>query len=59
MNHYIDAQCKHMIAMVNTFEQACQMAITEDDGSISKEEEKALKKIRAASKRFKTELNKI
>ena len=59
MNYYIDAQCKNMIAMVNTFEQACTMAATKDDGALSKEEEKKLKKIRAAAKRFKDELNKI
>lgn len=59
MNYYIDAQCKNMIAMVKTFEQACTMAATKDDGTLSKEEEKQLKKIRAAAKRFKDKLNKI
>lgn len=59
MNHYIDAQCKNMIATVNTFEYACQLAATKDDGIISKEEEKQLKKIMSAAKRFKDELSKI
>lgn len=59
MNYYIDAQCKNMIAMVNTFEQACTMAASKDDGTISKEEEKQLKKIHAAAKKFKDELSKI
>lgn len=59
MNYYIDAQCKNMIAMVNTFEQACTLAAREDDGTISKDEEKQLKKIRAAAKKFKDELSKI
>lgn len=59
MNYYIDAQCKNMIAMVSTFEQACIMAASKDDGTTSKEEEKQLKKIRAAAKKFKDELSKI
>lgn len=59
MNIYIDAQCKNMIAMVNTFEHACLIAATKDDGKISKDEEKVLKKITAATKRFKDDLSKL
>ena len=59
MNSDIDAQCRHMIAMVSTFEQACSMAATTDDGHISSDEEKALRKIRASAKRFKDELSKV
>ena len=32
MNSYIDAQCRNMIAMVSTFEQACTMAAMKDNG---------------------------
>ena len=56
MNSYIDAQCKHMIAMIGTFEQACELATKRDDGIKSKEEEKTIKKIKAASEKFKAEL---
>ncbi len=59
MNSYIDAQCRNMIAMVSTFEQACTMAAMKDNGKISTEEEKSLKKIRASAKKFKEELSKI
>lgn len=59
MNMYIDAQCKNMIAMVSTFEHACEMAAKQDDGKISKEEEKSLQKIRNAAQKFKVELGKI
>lgn len=59
MNSYMDAQCRHMIAMIDTFENACKMASTQDDGLTSKDEEKALKKITAAAERFKAELNKL
>ena len=59
MNYYIDAQCKNMIAMVNTFLQACELAAKQDDGSITKEELKKLKRITKAADAFKTELNRI
>ena len=59
MNTYILMQCRNMIAMLNTFEQSCKLAASKDDGSISKEEEKALKKIHAATEKYKTELKKI
>lgn len=59
MNYYIDAQCKNMIAMVKTFEAACEIAAKTDDGKISKEEMKQLKKIQAAADKFKKELSKI
>ena len=45
--------------MVSTFEQSCKMAAMHDDGSISREEEKALKAINAAAEKFKRELSKI
>ena len=45
--------------MIGTFEQACKMAVLQDDGSISKEETKALKTINAAAEKFKKELSKI
>ena len=48
-----------MIIMVGTFEQACKLAATQDDGNISKEEAKALKSINAAAEKFKKELSKI
>lgn len=59
MNYHIDAQIMNMKAMVKTFEQSCRMAATKDDGKISPEEEKVLKKISAASQKFIKELDKI
>lgn len=59
MNYYIDAQCRNMIAMVNTFLQACELAAKQDDGSITKEELKKLKRITKAADAFKAELNRI
>lgn len=59
MNYYIDAQCKNMIAMINTFLQGCELAAKKDDGTISKDELKKLKRINKAAEAFKAELKKI
>lgn len=59
MNTFLKSQCRNMIVMVGTFEQACKLAATQDDGNISKEEAKALKSINTAAEKFKKELSKI
>ena len=56
MNSYINAQILNMIAMVRVFEQSCQNAATKDDGKISRDEEKQLKKIKIAAQKFIKEL---
>lgn len=59
MNSFIETQCRTMITTVSAFEQACQLAAMQNDGKISKDEQRALKKIKAASKAFKNSLSKI
>lgn len=59
MNSYIKAQILNITTMTKTFEQACEMAAMKDDGMISREEEKQLKKIKAASQKFRKELESI
>nr|WP_325230010.1 hypothetical protein [uncultured Oscillibacter sp.] len=59
MNSYIKAQILNITTMTKTFEQACEMAAIKDDGKISREEEKQLKKIKAASQKFRKELESI
>jgi len=59
MNYHIDAQIINMKTIVRTFEQSCRMAATKDDGKISPEEEKILKKISAATQRFIKDLDKL
>lgn len=58
MNYHIDAQIINMKAIVKTFEQSCKMAAIKDDGRISPNEEKILKKINAATQRFLKDLDK-
>ena len=59
MNSYIKAQILNITTITKTFEQACEMAAMKDDGKISQEEEKQLKKIKAASQKFRKELESI
>ena len=47
-----------MQAMVQTFERSCEMAAMKDDGKISRDEEKQIKKIKAAAQAFYKELDK-
>lgn len=59
MNTYIDAQITNMITMAKTFEQSCKMAAMKNDGQIDKAEEKALKRIKAATDHFIKELERL
>lgn len=59
MNSYINAQITNMIMLTKTFDQACEFAAMQDDGMKSREEEKKLKKLRAASEKFRKELESI
>lgn len=59
MNPYIAAQIFNAQAMARNFEQACEQAARQDDGKISKDEEKTLKKVHAITARFINDLNKL
>ena len=59
MNTYIYAQILNMQAMANTFERSCEMAAMKDDGKISRDEEKQLKRIKAAVQAFQKEMEKV
>ena len=59
MNDYIEMQIRNMISMTKTFEQACELAATKNDGKIDAAETKTLKKIRAASSKFIKEIESI
>ncbi len=59
MNNYIQAQITNMITLTRTFDQACDLAAMQDDGMKSREETKMLKKLHAASEKFRKELESI
>lgn len=59
MNSFIKAQILNITTMAQHFKQSCELAAMQDDGKISKSEEKTLKKINQATDRFIRELNSI
>ena len=59
MNSYIQAQIANMITLTRTFDQACDLVAMQDDGMKSREETKKLKKLHAASEKFRKELESI
>lgn len=59
MNSYIKMQLNVMIQYLDSFEQACQIAATKDDGQIDRREKKQLRKIRKSVARFKRDLEKL
>ncbi len=59
MNFELLAQIRNMKNLVGNFEKICRIAAAKDDGKISADEAKTLKKINAASQRFLKELNKL
>ena len=59
MNSYIKMQLNTMIQYLDSFEQACQIAATRDDGQIDRKEEKQLRRIRKSVVRFKRDLERI
>ena len=57
MNYYLKSQVNNMTIMTKAFNDGCHLAVTQNDGSIDKEEAKALKKIDEATQRFIKEIN--
>ena len=54
-NPYLKAQCQNMVSALAAFSTACELAAYEDDGSLSKEELRQLRRIHAAAARFQAE----
>jgi len=48
-----------MLLSLKNFEVGCELAATKDDGSISREEEKQLKRIKKATDKYRKELESI
>lgn len=59
MNRFIESQCQNMLQSIAMFKQSCEFAAKRDDGQISKDEAKTLKKITTAADNFAKELGKI
>lgn len=59
MNDYIKSQIANMLSFTKTFEKACELAATKNDGKVDAAEARTLKKIRAATAKFQKELESI
>ena len=59
MNVFIKSQITNMINMTETFKGSCKMAALQDDGIMSKEEEKQIKQIVEATEKFQKALKAI
>jgi len=59
MNSFIQSQINNMLLSLKNFEVGCELAATKDDGSISREEEKQLKRIKKATDKYRKELESI
>ena len=58
MNAHMITQINQILISVKVFEDSLRIAAQKDDGVISKEEEKIIKKIEKASARYKKQLEK-
>lgn len=56
MNSYMKSQIETMISSLNLFMESLKMSALQDDGIISKEEDKSLRKLRKATEKYKGEL---
>lgn len=59
MNYLIDSQIQNIIMTLQAFNQSCKMAAYQNDEHIDLKEQKALKKIDAATAKYIKELEKI
>ena len=59
MNSQMTAQISNMIHLAQNFETACQLAAMQDDGKMSGDEKRALKKTLSAFQKFRKSLEKI
>jgi len=58
-NKYITAQCRQMLRSIDAFKQTLEMAALEDDGVISKEEAKVIKRLNKAADALAREIGKV
>ncbi len=57
MNTYIQMSIKTCIGYLDSFKQGMRMAAMKDDGAISREEEKLLKRLNKATEKYQRELS--
>ena len=59
MNTYLNMQIQNMINALDSFDTGCELAAVQDDGVVSKEEEKMLKTLKKATEQYRKTLKGI
>lgn len=59
MNRFMQSQVNAALLSLKALDQSIEMAAQKDDGVISKEEKKQIKKIRKAVKKFSQAMDKL
>lgn len=59
MNRFMQSQVNNVLLSMKTLNQSIEMAAKQDDGKISKEEQKNIRKIRKAIAKFEQAMEKI
>ena len=59
MNRFMQSQVNNVLLSLKTMNQSIEMAAKQDDGKISKEEQKNIRKIRKAIAKFEQAMGKI
>lgn len=59
MNQFIKTQITNLLLSLKNFEDSLKIAALEDDGQISKDEQKILDKVHKATLKYSKELEKL
>ena len=59
MNRFMQSQVNNVLLSMKTLDQSIEIAAKQDDGEISREEQKAIKQIRKAIQNFNKAISKI
>lgn len=59
MNTFMKAQINNVLVALKSLDQSIEMAAKQDDGIVTKEEKKQIKKIRKAIRKFQEAMQKL
>ena len=59
MNEFMKSQVNNALISLKTLDKSIELAAVQDDGVMSKEEQKQVKRIRKAVRRFEKEMAKM
>ena len=59
MNEFMKSQVNNALMSLKTLDKSIELAAVQDDGVMSKEEQKQVKRIRRAVRRFEKEMSRL